>query len=355
MQYHSTAMPSNTMTLFQFLEQAGAKVHAYDIGRRVGALPREQFLAFENAATPYPLPMQRKAWFALVQLPAAAPRDPVIWFLRLDLDEQGLLVQAERDYLLNRLLESAQAQTRGSDPQAFLQDNPYAFKPRDDRMALFHALLSAQLELPPSRFYQHALDYFSGKPGWDQWSFVGYQGIAEVACRHDGEPLTGAIGHLPAEPLVALCHCLESRVLGEPLRNALIMRLRQALGEDQPDIALLAALIRGLSASSRTTSVRRALAVVLAHPAANNIEILAAVSGRAWEALADTNLLQAYLQRLAGNDHGRTAFEHCIGDLLSLPSLAGPVRQALRSPDQSAEVLGAFSRMTTEADPTVAD
>lgn len=141
-------MHLEAITLLQFLEQTGAQVHAYDIGRRVGTLTREQFLAFEEATAPYPLPMQRKAWFALVQQPPGEPANPVIWFLRLDLDEQGLLVQAGRDYVLSRLLESAQAQTRGADPQAFLQDNPYAFTPREDRMALFHALLSANLELP---------------------------------------------------------------------------------------------------------------------------------------------------------------------------------------------------------------
>ena len=206
-------MQSDAITLYEFIEQTGAQVRSYDIGRRVGRLDRERFLAFENASAPYPLPMQRKAWFALVQLPDASPDHPVIWFLRLDLDEQGMLVQAARDYLLSRLLESAQARTQGSDPQTFLQDNPYAFTPREDRMALFHALLSADLGLPPSRFYRHALEYFQGTPGWDQWSFVGYQGIADVASRHDDEPLTTAIAHLPHEPLTALCHCLESRAV----------------------------------------------------------------------------------------------------------------------------------------------
>lgn len=344
-------MNANAITLSEFLEQTGAQLHAYDIGRRIGVLTREQFLAFEKAATPYPLPMQRKAWFALVQQPPGEPDDPVIWFLRLDLDEQGLLVQAGRDYLINRLLESAQARSRGADPQTFLQDNPYAFKPREDRMALFHALLSADLELAPSRFYQHALDYFRGSPGWDQWGFVGYQGIADVACRHGDEPLSGAIAHLPKEPLVALCHCLESRALDQPLLDALIHRLQETLTETRPDIPLLAALVRGLSASGRCHPVRMVIGEVLAHPVTGNIEILAAVSGRGWEMLDDESLLQAYLRRLATNDHGQAAFEHCISDLLSLPSMAGPVRQALRAPGQPAGLRKAFARMTADASP----
>jgi hypothetical protein len=344
-------MQSDPVTLIEFLEQAGAQVRAYDIGRRIGALDRKLFLAFENALAPYPLPMQRKAWFALVQSPAAAPPDPVIWFLRLDLDEQGLLVQAERDNLLNRLLESAQAKTLGSDPQAFLQDNPYAFTPREDRMALFHALLSKDLGLSPSRFYEHALDYYRGTPGWEQWSFVGYQGIADIACRHDDEPLTTAIPHLPEQPLVALCHCLECRPLSARLTEALVQRLQQALEQQPPDIPLLAGLIRGLSAAGSTgASDGYPIRTILGHPAGNNIEILAAISGRAWETLDDPELLDAYLQRLAENDHGQAAFGHCVGDLLSLPSLAVTVRQALRSPGQAPAVRNAFARMKPGTD-----
>ncbi|HPQ26308.1 MAG TPA: DUF3549 family protein [Gammaproteobacteria bacterium] len=334
------------MLLTEFLEQTGAKVVAYDIGRRVGAIERADFLAFEQAIRPYPLPMQRKAWFALVQITGDDPQNPLIWFLRLSLDEQGLLVQAERDYLFERLLESAQAHSRGADPQAFLQDNPYAFTPRDDRMALFHALLSADLGLAPSRHYAHALEYFRGALGWDQWGFVGYQGIADVASRHGGEPLPEAIPVLPGEPLVALCHCLESRPVQASLAEALQARLRQALSTGQADMAIVAALIRGLSGSVDRASQVVALKTVLAHPIGSNIEILAAIAGRAWESLGDDALLHTYLQRLAHNDHGQPAFEHCVRDLLSLPALADQVRGTLRSAGQTNEVREAFTRMT---------
>lgn len=338
------------LTLYQFLEQTGARVRAYDLGRRIGPIGRERFLAFEQATAPYPQPMQRKAWFALVQLGAEARDDPLIWFLRLDLDEQGLLVQAERDYLLNRLLESAQASSQGADPQVFLQDNPYAFTPREDRMALFHALLSADLGRPPSRFHAHALDYFLGRPGWEQWGFVGYQGIADLACRHDDEPLTTAVGHLPTEPLVVLCHCLESRPLSPALAEALIGRLHLATTAQPVEIAVLTAVLRGLSASVDRPGVAEAIGATLRDPVGGHIEVLAAISGRAWELLLEPSMLQLFLQRLVENAHGQAAFEHCVSDLLSLPQLADPVRSALRSPDQSTELRAAFARMTRSDD-----
>lgn len=342
----SPASP-NSVTLLHVLEQSAERVLVYDVGRRIGVLPRDTFFAFEQARTAYPLPMQRKAWFALVQLMAGA--EPVIWFLHLSLDEQGLMIQAERDYLLNRLLESAQARQRGDDAQAFLRDNPHAFTPRDERMALFHARLSADLSLPASRFYAHALDYFRGVPGWDQWEFVGYQGIADVACRHTGEPLDAALPRLPPQPLVALCHCLESQAIGESLRDTLRRRLERELAEAPADVGVLAALVRGLSSRAADQPVRSTLGTLLDSDAGSHIEILAAISGRAWEALDDRGLLRRFLDRLAGNAHGQAAFAHCISDLLSLPTLADRVRSALRSDDQSPAVHAAFAAMTEAA------
>jgi hypothetical protein len=337
---------SEPLTLLRLLEESGNRVIIYDIGRRVGEVPRRTFERFESASDPYPLPMQRKAWFALVQAGETDDVEPVIWFLHLSLDEQGLLIPAQRDYLLDRLLESARAGRRGDNPQAFLQDNPHAFTPRQDRMALFHARLSADLDREPSRFYRHAVDYFSGKLGWDQWEFVGYQGIADVACRHTGAPLDTAMPHLPAEPLVALCHCLESQTVSHGLQSALLARLASESSAIKPDAGIVSALLRGVSRQAGSAEVRRAIAELLEKPLGADVEILAAIAGRCWEALSDPQLLRRFLERLANNTHGQAAFEHCVTDLLSLPGTGADVRLALRAEDRGDTVRMAFERMT---------
>ena len=341
-----------TVTLLGLLEDSGHHVLVYDIGRRVGALSRDLFTAFEAAESPYPRPMQRKAWFALVQTGDEDDAEPVIWFLHLSLDERGLLIPAERDYLLNRLLESAQARQRGEDPQTFLRDNPHAFTPREERMALFHARLGADLGRPPSRFYAYALDYFRGEHGWDQWGFVGYQGIADVACRHAADPLDAAIDRLPEQPLVALCHCLESQKIGSSLEAALRARLEQTLQHRPEEIGNLAALIRGLASRTAEPAVRRTFGELLTTPTGRNVEVLAAIAGRAWELFDDRDILDAYLLALARNDHGQAAFAHCVSDLLSVPGVAPQVREALRADDQAAETKTAFAAMTGGGDAT---
>ena len=316
-------------TLTEFLENAGASLRILDMGRRVVKVGRNRFLQFEQTAIPWPAPLVRQAWFGMLMQNNELP-EPLIWFLRMPLDEQGKLVQASRDYFIHRLIESWQLnrQNEGGEITDALKDNPYVFKPRDDRMAVFHARASVLMKQPPSRFYEHAQTYFNGEHGWEQWSFVGYQGIADVAARFDEnrEALVKAIPELPPEPLVALCHSLENEKVDHTIAEALAKRLDTCLN----DTALVTALIRGLSfttaAAIRENSYRRVLEMPRL---ASNIEVLAAIAGRAWEMLHDADFCDAYLTALAVNSSGQEAFDHCLEDLLFIPGLKKPVRESL--------------------------
>ena len=316
-------------TLTELLENAGATLRILDMGRRVVKVGRNRFLQFEKTAIAWPAPLARQAWFGMLMQNADLP-EPVIWFLRMPLDEQGKLVLASRDYFIHRLIEAWQLnqQKEGSEITDALKDNPYVFKPREDRMAVFHAKASVLMKQVPSRFYAHARTYFDGEHGWEQWNFVGYQGIADVAARfgENGDILMKAIPELPAEPLVALCHCLENEQIDHGIAEALATRLDASLG----DSALVTALIRGLS-HTRAASIReKAYRRVLAMPRlASNIEVLAAIAGRAWEMLHDGDFCDSYLTALASNDTGQEAFDHCLEDLLFIPELKKPVRQSL--------------------------
>lgn len=343
------AMDQST-TLIEFLQATGARVRIYDLGRRVVRISKDQFLKFEETRLPYPQPLQNHAWFGLSMLDRAVSDEPVIWFLRLPLDEQGKLVQASRDYFIHRLLEVALEKQTGEHAEAdAFKDNPYIFKPKEDRMAVFHAKLARDLGRPPSRYYEHSLDYFSGIPGWDQWSFVGYQGIADVAARVDdaaiSDLLIQAIPRLPQTPLTALCHCLENESLALPLSRALLNRLQAELAAAEPDLAVVTSLVRGLSRSISATTRERMFGLVMDSPYATHIELLTAISGRAWELLQKPEHASRYLEALAHSAAGQSAFNHCLSDLLAMPGLRTPLLQAVRDPGRSEELASAFGAM----------
>ena len=335
-----------SLTLTEFLENTGATLDFYDVGRRVSTISRDDFLAFEKTELSYPFPLQKKAWLAVLQQRPTSLSEPVIWFIRFDLDEQGKLVQATRDYFLHRFVELAAEAADGktSDLGAALEDNPYVFKPRDDKLANLNAQLGLHLNRGPSQYFEHAKAYFSGAVGWDQWAFVGFQGIADLAARiSDNEIadlITQSIPHLPNEPLVALCQCLENQALPDELAKSLSTKL----DSESIDAAVLAALVRGLSQapqSYRDLAIRKALSTAFA----TDPEILAAIGGRAWEAMQSPEIALEYLETLANKKVDQAIFNHCISDLLRISTLQQPLLAVMRDPKRSDQLAHAFQAM----------
>lgn len=339
-------MTSTTLT--EFLENTGAQLRFYDLGRRVSAIARDDFLAFERTEQPYPYPMQQKAWFALVQTRALEMSEPIIWFLRFELDEQGKLVQATRDYFIHRFIELATEGGETPDLGKALEDNPNTFKPRDDKMANFHATLSCDLGLPASQFFTHARSYFDGELGWDQWNFLAYQGIADIAARQnqDGndKSLSNAIAQLPDEPLVALSQCLENHTPSSVLADTLAKNLKQRLQNPQTSAAILAALLRAISQYENPVT-KSLLIETLQHPNATDPEVLAAVGGRLWQHLDSAETLVPYLDLLASEAVGQDIFNHCVTDLLRQPELQQKVLDVIRSPSRSDQLASAFQHL----------
>lgn len=346
------------LTISEFLEQTGAKARFFDMGRRVIELSPATVHAFEHAETPYPLPFQRHAWLGILFQHEGAPAgagqvdDHHIWFVKLPLDEQGLLNQAARDDFLRRIAETFSTRD-ATVQQQILDDNPHGFTPREDRMAVFHAKLAAQLKQSASQFFEHAVDYFCGRPGFEQWNFVGLQGIADVVVRRadhqDGktlqQSLIEAMPQLPDTPFAALCTCLENETIDAQLSRALGQRLAVAIQEGNANV--VAACLRALSQSEDRATLHQSLQSVLDDELGKHVEVLAAIAGRAWECLEDAPLRHRFLENLAACPAGQQAFAGIMRDLLFMPALRDALRDDLHQAQGSqvlTEAIGQFLR-----------
>lgn len=321
------------MTICDLLEQSGAQVLIFDMGRRVIEIPLEVMRRFELNEIAYPQPFLRSAWLGILfyypegkNEAGKSTKDGIthnIWFIKFPLDERGLLLLATRDDFLHHILESI-TETKGTDfKNQTMDNNPYGFTPREDKMAIFHAKISHQLYKPPSQYYAHARDYFSGKTGFDQWQFVGLQGIADVTVRleddNNAQILASSFAHLPTTPLVVLCSCLENKEIDETLTGEIARRISTALGNG--DATVVAAGLRGLSYSRDLHTVNTTLHAVLSNPAGQNVEVLAAIAARCWYILEDNELRLLFLESLASCDAGQKAFNNILADLLYMPDL----------------------------------
>ena len=339
-------------TLTEFLEFTGFRPRFFDMGRRVQTIPRGRFLEVETGDLPYPFPLQRHAWFAILLQEPGTVRDPAVWFLRFPLDEQGKLLLAARDDFMQQLLAQTEknlgSMERGDRFHSALDGNSYSFKPNRERLAVFHAKASSLLKRPATAHYGEALAYFRGELGWDQWPRLPLQGIADLAVRSAKDPDMGVIARalpvLPAEPYTALCHCLENEETTVEVAAALAARVAAVLEQPAPDGALIAASVRGISLSRGERMRRTLIEKVLRHPVSRDMGILAAIAGRAWESLTDPGIGRLFLERLAVNSGGAEQFDHCLTDLLFVPGLRRPLLEAMGDPSRSSALESAVGR-----------
>jgi len=339
-------------SITHFMQSGEFEYRVFDMGRKLVSISNGDFENIENQVTAYPYPFQQKAWLALLFWSKNKKKEPVIWFLQFPIDEMGYLKQDARDGFLISLLEQAgkniQAKLSGGSVVDELSESPYAFKPQEDRLALFHAFASKVLNHKPSRYYQATLEYLSGRLGFDQWQFLGLQGIADVVAnlnQNDNEAvLTKAIPSLPDIPLGSFCRALENIELKGDLVQALITKLEQTLEKNNPDELLLQSMIlRSLSGAGPKKLKQKMLLTVLNSLIGREIEILAAISGRSWQDLHSTSILDAFMRNLAMQD--QTAFNAILTDLMLIPGMREVVRGQLRGSHGKGELahkLGAF-------------
>jgi len=344
-------------SISHFLQSGNFEYRVYDMGRKVWEIPNALFTQIENQEQQYPYPFQQKAWLALLFWPKDKQQEAVIWFLQFPVDELGFLKQSSRDAFLIDLLEQTgkniQAKQTGDKIEDGLGESPFAFKPREDRLAMFHAIASTILDQEPSQHYQYAHDYLlareEGGPGLEQWQFLGLQGLADVIARLNDDNnevlLAGAVAEIPKVPLSSYAQALENAKFGEVLFNALTTRIKTELAKDEIDIALVATLIRAISSYPSDEEKITVLLDILQMPSTDEIEIIAAISGRSWHDLENESLRQAFIEKLAQQE--QMAFSAIIADLILIPGMRELILGEMRSENRSPELakkFGAFMR-----------
>lgn len=343
---------SDIPSLVEFLRQSDTQLRIFDMGRRVSKISAETFNKVEQAQVPYPAPFMHHAWIALLMWNPKLKDQNVVWFLKLPLDEQGYLVQAARDDFMNRLFQNISNMMSGDSDSAkkdALQDNPFSFKPEQEKMAIFHAHATLAIGQPASQYYEYSQQYFAGQMGFDQWQALGYQGIADLVIRHEkgrnSEIMAAAIAQLPPEPYEVLCTCLENIEPDHKLFAALSKRMLASLQDDVTTANHVAAQIRGISNAHNEEAKRDLLLAVLATPHAQEAEVLAAIATRCSISLRFPELLKPYLEALAAGKSGQVGFSRILADLMFMPDLRALILHVFRNPDRSEKLSEAIGQM----------
>jgi len=353
-------MQEQLSSITDFLRQGNFQFRIFDLGRRVCRISNQLFEKIENQQAVYPYPFQQSAWLAIVFWDKAKRSEAIIWFLRFPIDELGYLQLVSRDaflqQLFDQLAQSALAKQQGQALADTLKESPFAFKPNEDRLAVFHAKTKKILGQAASHYYAHTQNYLRGDLGYEQWKFLGLQGIADVIARLDDDDnaavLAKAIPQIPEQPLIIIANLLEHSEPNKVLSNAILTQLEQqfsALGSTPTTqqiteaLPLLTALLRALSNSKIVHNRHQAWHLLLQSNLSTEIELLAVLSGRAWQDLRDEILFKRFLEALAYCSQEQ--FFILLVDLMAIPTLREPLLKVMRLSDRSerlAQRIGLF-------------
>jgi hypothetical protein len=327
------------MTLLDYLAQLPGNVWLFDVGRRIGKLDKTQFAQFESLAKPYPSPYLHHAWFAVFVAQPTNPEQETLWFLKWPLDEQGFLVPAVRDDLVNRLLAlKKQSVANDSALEDPLKDNPFSFAPDQYRLASLHAYIHLQLHRPVSSYYADALAFVHSPQPNDTWQHIGLQGLADIAVRHaeQRDALARALPAMAETPYLALAQCLENQNLPAAIQEVTLLRLQQAMQDNNS--AAIEACVRIIGASQPLAGRTQAWQALFARSADDTGALLAFSRASAMDLNAQRELILPFLEKLARTGGDFACFKRVMADLLFLNELRPVLLAALRSPAASEQL-----------------
>jgi len=324
-------------SISELLSLSESQYRIYDVGRKIKKISKEQFNKIELNYQPYPFPIQSNACIAIVFWQKNS-KQPFIWFVKLPLDERGLLNQGARNHYIAIIIEALGkniTDAPSEQQEELLKNNPYHFTPAQYKMAAFNSVINLELKRPFGEHYNLFVDYMQGKLSKDNWQKIGIQGINDFAAKIKEPELSSLLANnisaLPEQVLTPLCVALESHPLPINVIESILQLLNSQAIAQHGEITL--SLLRALSSSYDNVKVQSHINKLLESETLP-IDTLVVLSGRFWEVFSDDKLLLKFFEKTA-QQNDIQLFSEIFKDLVSLPSIRANVLSIIRSAERS--------------------
>ncbi|MBD5771608.1 DUF3549 family protein [Marinomonas colpomeniae] len=345
-------------SLSDLFDMVGCDVSYYDLGRNITKITPQQAIQFDRKQQGYPFPFRQHAWLACLlkankTSKAETAEQGVIWFLKMPLDETGCLNLGTRDHFIKSIVDKILHKGEEAGLADALEDNPYVFKPDQERMASLHAILGKDLQQEPSQYFHAVVNYLSSDltEQNDSWQTLGLQGIAELAVRANEAKhetlIQNAIQHAVHPIVSALCHALEHEMLSDTLQTTIINQLQI---EQEPLIQ--ASHLRALSQSDLDNELLLPLFGLLGSLTEckdDDLHAIAALAAKCPHWLSQNpQLLRIIMEKLAHREDAYIAFKQITAELSQHPETKQPLWTLLRSNHISQKLAQAVSYLFTQ-------
>jgi len=332
-------------SLNALLESTDLKYRWINMGRGIRSINNELFQSIEACHTPYPWPLAYHAWFALIVWNPGKDQQHTIWFFKLPLDEQGLIIPQARDMLIKELLVMlgiVSTKHEGQAKEQPSQSSLYTFDPDDEQKAAIHAKVSKMLAEPPSAWFQAVNDYLANEDPDVAWSSLGLQGFADIAERSSEKQinslLSTAIRWIEPPVFEALCNFLRNKKISTHLASAITARIQQALTRTSEDTLPDSFFCSGITANAQaetTEAFIKCIHSVINSSAGSQPTVLQSIGLYCWTALKQDEVMKLYLDKLASLPNGQAVFNQQVADLMFVPDMRPLVLAQFRNPERS--------------------
>ena len=340
-------MSQNTIdTISEFLLQAGTEYRVFDLSRGIQAIDSQTFMDYETNTQAFASPRNGHAWFGIVFWNKQLNQEHYIWFIKLPIDENSLLITAARNQFLEIVVSALGRELEhAKERQAELPENPFVFKPSQQLMADFNAVSKQTLNVKFDEKHASVRNYIKA-PSVQDWRELSLQSISDFAviAEHSDEKqaLLAKNFHLLASPfLVSICTSFENIRLSQPLVEV-IMNMHKSCEDEQ----LRSMLLRALSKQSNEKIVE--LVDSLIHEPSTSVSELVVIAGRFWLYLTDANRLKLFLQACIDKDNSFKLFKGIYADLVQVHILRAQLLNLIRASDISDSMARAFAALFAE-------
>lgn len=323
-------------SISELLTLSSSQFRIYDVGRKIDKISKESFNKIELNQIPYPYPTQAHACLAIVFWQKDSTQ-PYLWFVKIPLDERGLLNQGARNHYIAIIVEALGkdiTETPSEKQEELLKNNPYHFTPAQYKLAALNSMINVELKREMSEHSNLFTQYMSGSLGWDNWQNIGVQGINDFAAKINdadkAENFTQALSYLPEQVLNPLCVALEN----QPLPLSVIQTIINVLSNNTLSEEAKNNLLRSLASTSNHPLVVEYIDSLLQQQESPTTNALILFSGRLWSALNNTTTLLSFFEALA-KQNDSALFIEIFKDLVAIPTIRPKVFEVMRSPQRS--------------------
>jgi hypothetical protein len=332
---------SQINTISEFLLHAGTNYRIFDMGRAIRPIDSQLFLNIELGSIAAPYPRQQHAWFGIIFFTPNLNQEYYIWFIKLPLDEQGLVMSAARQQFL-QIVVDALGQQLDKNANNQLPENPFTFVPAQQLRADFNSISRQAVGLPPSQHHELAVQYVQS-PQIVEWQKISIQGIADVLAFIQQDDIENAFiqqfKNFAPEVQLAFCNSFENHCISPTCTAMLLDWWRETPFEQ----ARLVALLRALSQSNEQVQLSAFIQQVLEHNDWLTQDVMIILAARHWQSLHDIELMSVFMHKLA--ETNTELFGGLFRDLVQIPDTRAKMLSILRMPDKSSHLALAIEQL----------